>query len=197
MSATWAAGGFGTQAQVARDAQLARNFWTDIQDGQRRRKLLDVIGRFSQAQAHRYLERLKDVLGYCLTHEVTGPMYRFCRQELRRGAPIDPKVLYIPRPSMKIVLRQLVTAIPTMAKYHGDARLWLKSSAFRPVGTDVNGARVYGAMISRTIGGRTGMQYEKPFDESYIPFNLLLYAPKDSPYEKLQKQGFLLELEED
>lgn len=150
----------------------------------------------SPSRRRTYLSDLKDVLAYCLDHEVTKPLRTHCRRWINAGAPIDPKILYIPKSSLSIVLRQVVTALPTMSRHHADARLWLKSHQFRPLGVDVNGHRLYNAQV-RSFGGRSGMQYEKPFEEVFIPFNLLLYAPKDSPYERFNKVGFTLEVEDD
>lgn len=184
--------------QMAHDASLAGNFWQEVADGQRRAasRHLNDLGTISRSRRHRYLEELKDCISFCLDHEKTMPLRIFCRRWIKAGAPVDPKILFVPRHSLSIVLRQVVTALPRLARHHADARLWLKSSQFRPMGVDVNGHRVYPAQV-RSIGGKSGIQYEKPFEETFIPFNLLLYAPRDSPYERFNKIGFTLELEDD
>lgn len=149
------------------------------------------LGVISGPTRHRYLEQLKDVLGWCLDHEVTKPFRDFCKRWIDKGAPIDPKILYIPKASMKVVLRQVVTALPTMSRHHADARLWLKSGQFRPVWCDpLTGQKAYPAQLM--IGGKHRVQYEKPYEETFIPFNLLLYAPRHTAYAQFNKVGFTL-----
>jgi hypothetical protein len=179
-------------------AEAQRTFWKRIEERKRtgKRRFCEILGSPLPWRRQRYLAGLKEVIAYCLDHEVTHPLLIYLARQIRMGIPVDPKVLYLPRPSLQIILRQVVTALPDMTRHHADARLWLKSSQYRPMGLDVNGGKVYPAQV-RGIGGRGGVLYEKGYEETFVPFNLLCYAPKDTPYEKFNKVGFTLEFAED
>jgi hypothetical protein len=172
-----------------RDEALARR-------AQGRRRFCERLGSPPPWRRKRYLAGLKEVLAHCLDHEQTWPLRLYLAQEIRKGIPVDPKILYDPDPTLKIIMRQVVTALPDMSRHHADARLWLTRPDFRPTGLDVNGQKVYPAG-TRQIGGKSGIQYAKPFEETFIPYNLLCYAPKDTPYESFNRLGFTLEYEGD
>lgn len=152
--------------------------------------------RFSKAQEPLYWESLKGTLSQCMRldtqpvsllgeafHDEAAvmPLRIFIRYWFRRGAPIDPQGQGAPAATLRIVIRQMILAVPTLSQWHGDCRLWLRYPEVR--------ARTEAAR-AKLREDMKRVQFAKPISEDWIPWNLMLYAPKDTPYEKLNRRGF-------
>lgn len=142
------------------------------------------LGVISRATRHRYIKQLKEVLAHCLRHDVTAPLRRFCRDWIRRGAPVDPKVLYLPTPSLRVVVRQVAAAFPSLGAFHADARLWLREPE----------ARCWDPVAGAVKLDAARFKFVKPYADTWIPFNLTLYAPRGTPYGVFNRVGFVGEL---
>ena len=140
------------------------------------------LGTISQSTRRIYIRELKEVLGECMRVRSTRPFRPFLRRWLAKGAPIDPAALQAPGASLAIVIHQLVLAFPTLAQYHADARLWLTTPEAR---------------FARTGGKATGNAPFRACQESFIPWNLALYAPKGTPYDAFNSIGFTEEIIDD
>lgn len=164
--------------------QRERGFRRWVEDcyraGRVHRRRVEALGVFGRTSRKRYINDLKGVLATCLRNGLTPEdclnFRKFCRQWIKRGAPIDPKVLWIPTPSLQITLRQTACAFPTLGALHADARLWLSDPVIRANGQPVRGP--------------AGMKNPKNFSEFFIPFNLCLHAPQGTPYAKFNAVGF-------
>lgn len=152
--------------------------------------------RFSKAREPVYWESLKGVLAQCMrldtqpvsllgedVHDELAvlPLRQFIRYWFRAGAPIDPQGQGAPAATLRIVIRQMVLAVSTLSQWHGDCRLWLRYPEVR--------ARTEAAR-AKLREDMKRVQYVKPISEDWIPWNLMLYAPKGTPYEKLNQGGF-------
>lgn len=140
------------------------------------------LGVISKARRRLYIEELKSTLAYCLTHDVVNPFRKFLRTWIARGAPVDPAALYAPRPSLRIVIRQVAAAFPSLGAYHADARLWLTESACRAWRPN-EGLRV-------TPKTQNKAKFEKGFAPQFIPWNLTLFQNRGDPYFEFNKVGF-------
>lgn len=152
--------------------------------------------RFRKADEHLYFEALKSALAECLRRDAepchwggedahkeyaVHPLRRHVRYWFAKGAPIDFQAQGCPAPSLQITIRQMVLALPTMSAWHADCRLWLSCPEVRPK-TEAGRERLK-ADLAKLCGA------PKPFSEAWIPWNLMLYAPKGTPYEALNRQG--------
>jgi hypothetical protein len=156
--------------------------------------------RFTKADEHLYFAALKDALAECLRRDAepcicvgedgeaqareysVHPLRRFIAHWFRRGAPIDPQGFGCPAPSLAITIRQMVLALPSMSAWHADARLWLNHPEVRPK-TEAGRERMRRDLSKLTSGPKANQ-------EGWIPWNLMLYAPKDTPYYTFNKKGF-------
>lgn len=136
--------------------------------------------QFSAASRHRYHCELKDTIAECLRHDAVMPLRRHVRKWFARGAPIDPQGAGAPTPTLRIVLRQMALALPSLSEYHADCRLWLR----------------YPECRARTDAEREKLRQDlarfatvKPYAENWIPWNWMLYAPTDTPYHAFNKLG--------
>lgn len=172
------------EAHASADAQ-ARAFRSRVERAYRNGKIarlrVERLGCISRYQRKFYLRELKDVIATGLRNglreEDILTFRRFVRGWIKKGAPIDPKALWIPSPSLQIVIRQVATAFPTLGIYHGDAKLWLSDPLIRSGGAPITGP----------------IKNPRNFQESFIPFNLTLWAPNGSYYESFNKIGFTRE----
>ena len=152
--------------------------------------------RFSKACEPLYWESLKGVLAQCLRMDCSPvsllgeefhdeacvmPLRQFIHYWFKRGAPIDPQGQGAPAATLRIIIRQMTLAVPSLSQWHGDCRLWLR----------------YPEVRARTEAARAKLRedlkrvsYVKPISEDWIPWNLMLYAPKDTPYANLNAKGF-------
>lgn len=148
---------------------------------------------FSASQRKRYMTEMKDTLAECLRlfaappveserkgHDVI-PLRRHIRKWFARGAPIDPQGAGAPTPTLRIVIRQMAIQVTGLAEYHADCRLWLRYPECR-ARTD--------AEREKTRRDLARVQNVKPMSENWIPWNLFLYATRDTPYYALNKKGF-------
>lgn len=157
-----------------------------------RRHRVETINYFGPESRHRYFEELKDVLTHCLETNETRPFRFFCARWFKKGAPIDPQVIGCPEPSLQLLLRQVATAIPTLPSHiRADARIWLSGPEFRKVRNPVTGTWDY------PKGLRTSVRYVRPYEEAFVPYNLTLYAPNETPYHEYNKKGLTIETTED
>lgn len=152
--------------------------------------------RFTRADESQYWDSLKGALSECMRRDslpcsllgeeihdeaAVLPIRRHIRRWFKRGAPIDPQGQGAPAGTLRIVIRQMVLAVPTLSLWHGDARLWLRYPEVR--------ARTEAARAKLREDMKT-KQFCKPISEDWVPWNLMLYAPKNTPYENLNRKGF-------
>ena len=156
-----------------------------------RRHRVERINYFGPESRHLYWREAKEVLTACLRdHGFSPPFREFCRRWFRKGAPIDPAVIGTPEPSLQILLRQFATACPGLpADVREDARLWLS----------LPDARIWRHPATRELMlpsadlRRTIVKKMRVYEEAFVPFNLCLYAPQDTPYHEYNRIGLTLE----
>lgn len=148
------------------------------------------LGVISRSQRGYYYRELKDVVSHCLRTDRTEPLRKFIRCWIRKGAPIDPDSLLAPAPTIAVILRQLCVAL-NISAYKADALLWLSMPQCRysRPGESLTLEEMLRAQ-------RAEVARFKPYSESFVPWNLALFAPKDTPYEAFNSQGFTLEYTE-
>jgi len=141
------------------------------------------LGIISPSRRRFYFRELKHVLAWCLDHDVVNPFRAFVRKWIKSGAPLDPAAFYAPRPSLKVVIRQMVSALgpEAMGSRAFDARLWLTQPE----------ARSFDPMARHVVGKQapTKQKFFKPFAESYVPWNMFLHAPEGTPYHQYNIRG--------
>lgn len=136
--------------------------------------------QMSQASRSRYYVELKDALAECLRHDATAPLRRHVWRWFARGAPIDPQGAGAPAGTLRIVIRQMALAVPGLAEYHADCRLWLRYPECR---ARDEASR---AKLKRDLARFTSV---KALGEAWIPWNWMLYAPEGTPYHAYNRLG--------
>jgi hypothetical protein len=137
--------------------------------------------RVSRSSERLYYRELVGVLAYCLRHDVVDPLRFHIRRWFAKGAPIDLQGQGAPESSLRIVVRQVALAIPSLRAFHAECRLWLADPYVR-CRSDLERAKLRYDL--RRI------QNPKPYQEGWVPWNLLLWAPKGTPYAAFLRKGF-------
>lgn len=149
------------------------------------------LGLLSRCQRHRYFRALKDALAQALrsataTGKVdTKAFRRFVALWIGRGAPVDPAILYVPKPSLEIIIRQVAAGIPSLSEYHADAAIWLQYPEVRD-----RAAETFGYEAGPKRKGNT--LYSKPMAPQFVPYNLLLSDGLN--YAEYNRTGLTLEV---
>ena len=174
-----------TRDQAVDGERLTRSFRRRVErayrEGRARVRRIERLGTIDKASRKFYINELKGVLATCLRNGVrrddVRDFKRFVWSWFKKGAPIDPQVLGLPYPSCQIILRQVACAFPTLGHVNADARLWLSDPIIRANGQPI----------------RSNIKNPRAFTEFFIPYNLTLYAPADTPYSAYNRQGVTLE----
>lgn len=149
------------------------------------------LGVISRSSRRFYFRELKAVLAWCMDHDAVEPFRRHVRKWIRRGAPIDPAAYHAPDPSLRVVIRQMVSTLgpAVMGGRAFDARLWLTEPE----------ARLFDPEAGRVVGkvAATRQKFFKPFAPNFVPWNCFLHAPEDTPYHSFNRRGFELALTEE
>ena len=133
------------------------------------------LGLISGPTRSFYFRELKGVVTHCLRHRIIGPLRAFVRNWIRKGAPIDPAFLLLPRRSMTITLHQLCVAL-NLEPFVADAKMWLTHPECRVPASVIAKAKVK----------------PRPYDLYFVPHNLLLHAPEGTCYAEFNRRGLVL-----
>lgn len=136
--------------------------------------------RASRSSARQYHRELVGVLSHCLRHDVVDPLRYHVRRWFAKGAPIDLQAQGAPESTLRIVVRQLALACSQLACFHADCRVWLADPLAR-CRSDLEREKLRVDLLTKR---------PHPYQEGWIPWNLMLYAPRDTPYAEFQRKGF-------